>query len=243
MDYNNYFADKLKPILKPLYERLISDVSHINGNKYAFAVQWGKHFPINPNDGILFVGRATNCWVKAEEIDVLFGEPHLKSTIFNRDDQMIWVEHTANTQGTYNSNKSAFWRVIRAVARHYYPEDELNHIAWSNLLKIQMESGKNPSGRIFDSQIETCREIFKTELDVLSPRFIVMFTGDYAEREMLSFLYGGEMPTAVESVKWGNYAIDVYTIEDMFFFCTEHPQGKDEASHINCLIDLIDKYK
>lgn len=244
MDNNISFAEKLLPKLKPLYKRLIADVSYINGEKHTFAVQWGKHFPINPNDGILFVGRATNCWVKAEEnVDVLFGEPHLDSTFFNCDDQMIWVEHCANPYGNYNSNNSSFWRVIRAVARHYYPEDELNHIAWSNLLKIQKVSGKNPSGRIFDSQIETCEEIFKTELEVLSPKLIIMLTGGYAEREMLSFLNGGEMPTAVESVNWGNYAIDVYTIEDMFFFCTEHPQGKDEASHINCLIDLIDKYK
>ena len=244
MDNNISFAEKLLPKLKPLYKRLIADVSHINGEKHTFAVQWGKHFPINPNDGILFVGRATNHWKSTEEnIDVLFGDIHMGSTIFNCDDQMIWVEHHANPQVDYNTNKSAFWRVIRAVAKHYFPEDELNYIAWSNVLKIQMESGKNPSGRIFDSQIETCKEIFKTELDVLSPRFIVMFTGGYGEREMLSFLNGGEMPTAVESVNWGNYAIDVYTIEDMFFFCTEHPQGKDEASHINCLIDLIDKYK
>lgn len=244
MNNNNSFADKLLPKLKPLYKRLISDVSQIKGPKDTFAVQWGKYFPNKSNEGILFVGRATNQWHTTEEdIDVLFGDTHLGSTIFNCDDQMIWVEHCANPQADYNSNKSAFWRVIRAVAKHFYPEDELNHIAWSNVLKIQKDSGKNPTGRIFDSQINTCKEIFKTELDVLSPRYIIMFTGGYGESEMLSFLNCGEMPSAIESANWGKYNVDVYAIGDMYFFCTEHPQGKAEQSHIDCLIELINKYK
>lgn len=247
MNNNNSFAVKLEQRLKPLYERLISDVSHLNREKYTFAVQWGKHFPHKQKDGFIFVGRATNGWgeeSKDIDIDTLFGETNDSATIFNCDDQMTWVEVDKNGyQKGPASKASAFWRVIRAVACHFYPVDYINYIAWSNVCKIQYDDKKNPTGRLYDSQIDTCKEIFKTELDVLSPKFIIMFTGGYGESDMLSFLNGGEMPSAIDSANWGEYNVDVYAIGDMYFFCTEHPQGKAEQSHIDCLIELINKYK
>jgi hypothetical protein len=245
------FAKELEKQLKPLYLNLIEDVKNIQGPKYTFAVQWGKSYPTNNNEGIIFVGRATNTWGEPEEnpdIEKIFGLDE-KYAIFNLPDQMTWVNRDWDTY----SHKSAFWRVIRRVSQYYHPVNEnnpcndLEHVAWSNICKIQKDSGKNPSGRIFDNQIVRCQEIFKVELDTLSPKFVVMFVGNFGKREILSYLNGGDMPTMIERVPWNSnnvngYNICVYKIDSTIFLCTEHPQGKDESSHVKCLISLINKY-
>lgn len=237
------FAKQLEPKLKPLYSRLIEDVKDLTGPKDASAVQWGKFFPPEANEGILFVGRATNKWHTTEEnIGVLFGNPTDSNTIFNCDDQMTWVYDCWNV-GDYQTRRSAFWRVIRKVASHYYESDELNHVAWSNICKIQNHNGKNPEGRMFDCQIKTCQEIFKIELEVLSPHFVIMFIGNYGKREMLSYLNGGEMPQEVKTTTWSSYHAAVYKIGGIVYICTEHPMRKDEDTHVDCLRNLINKYK
>ena len=243
MNRESTFAKQLEPKLKPLYQRLIEEVKELPGPKVTFAAQWGKYYPEGANEGILFVGRATNSWRTTEEdINVLFGDPKLGSTIFNCDDQMTWVYDCWNGKG-YATKRSAFWRVIRSVAGYFYETDELNHVAWSNICKIQEDYGNNPRSRLFDKQINTCKEIFKTELDVLSPKIVVMFIGDYGKEEMLSYMNGGEMPQEVESVEWSTYKTKVYNIGKIIYLCSEHPMCKDETTHINCLKSLIQKYK
>lgn len=238
------FAEKLEPQLKRLYQQLIEDVKELPGPKDAFAVQWGKLYPQKANEGILFVGRATNQWHTTEEnIEVLFGDPGKGDTIFNCVDQMEWVYNDWNSKKGYATSTSAFWRVIRKVANSFYESDELNHVAWSNICKIQTDKGKNPEGRMFDNQIKTCQEIFKTELEILSPQFVIMFIGNYGKREMLSYINGGVMPQEIEIAGWSSYKAIVYKIGKMIFICSEHPMCKDETEHINCLRNLIQKYK
>ena len=75
---------------------------------------------------IFFVGRATNEWHGTEEdVNILFGDPKKKETIFNCYDQMTWVDRDAQSP-VYATNGSAFWRVIRAVSRNYFPNDDPN---------------------------------------------------------------------------------------------------------------------
>lgn len=235
-------ASLLEPILRPLYQRLVTDVEHLSGSKVAFAIQWGKHYQ-SGNPKIVFVGRATNEWHSTkEDVDILFGDPYKKETIFNCYDQMTWVDRDAQST-MYATNHSAFWRVVRAVSRNYFPDDELNHVAWSNVCKIQYESGKNPNGRIYDYQIETCQKIFKAEMDVLQPQFVIMFIGGFGKNEILSYMNGGEMPECIEAENWNRYHAEVYKIGQIHYICTEHPMCKNESEHIECIISLIDKNK
>ena len=96
---------------------------------------------------------------------------------------------------------------------------------------------------MFDNQIKTCQEIFRTELEVLSPKFVIMFIGNYGKREMLSYINGGVMPQETEIVGWSSYKAMVYKIGEILFICSEHPMRKEETAHINCIRNLIQKYK
>ena len=242
MEESQHIAKELEPIIKPLYRELIGSVKHINGEKDTFAIQWGKYYPSLKNNGLLFVGRATNEWHTTEEnIDVLFGDPRLGSTIFNCYDQMEWVYNDWDGEG-YATKRSAFWRVIRSVSKSFYPEDELNHVAWSNVCKIQMDSGNNPSDKLFDCQIQICQKIFKAEIDVLSPKIVVMFIGGYGKREILSYMNNGSMPKIIETRNWDKYKAEVFKIDKTIYICTEHPMCKKESDHVSCLISLIRDY-
>jgi len=242
MEKEKSIASQLEPNLKPLYQDLIKNVAHLDGEKCTFAVQWGNQYSLEV-PRIVFVGRATNEWHGTEEdVNILFGDPKKKETIFNCYDQMTWVDRDAQSP-VYATNGSAFWRVIRAVSRNYFPNDELNHVAWSNVCKIQYVNGKNPSGPLYNAQIETCQKIFKAEMDVLKPDFVIMFIGEFGKTDILSYMNGGQMPECVEIKKWDCYQAEVYKIGGTTYICTEHPMCKNESEHVKCIISLIENNK
>ena len=236
---------ELRQGLIPLYEELLEKTNVFSGIQYPFAVQWGKHYEPDSGKGILFVGRATNEWCsKSNNVDVLFGNPPSKDAIFNLKDQMTWVYDSVRQHwDNYNTNRSAFWRIICGVASAFYPHgDELSYVAWSNVCKIQRAGGKNPTGKMFALQIKTCEKILDKELEVLRPRIVVLFIGEYGKREILTYLNGGTMPVRVEKKAWVRYFARAYSIRDVVYICTEHPQGKPEKEHIDCLVSLINQY-
>lgn len=96
-------TEKLRNELKPLYENLLKNMAEFDYDKATFCLQWGENFPLEKHCGVMFVGRATNGWVTDfEDVEVLFGDS--EDAIFNRHDQMKWVENlsgnTENATGT-----------------------------------------------------------------------------------------------------------------------------------------------
>lgn len=67
-------TQKLHDGLKPLYEELINHCGpYCDESVVPFIMQWGKKFPTEERDGILFVGRATNDWLNDDlDVDNLF---------------------------------------------------------------------------------------------------------------------------------------------------------------------------
>ena len=109
----NGLTEKLKEALEPLYKELLKIAKPTD---CAFCMQWGKNYPTEQNAGILFVGKAVNSWITDEkEIDVLFGNG--SESIFDRADQMQWVEDMEGGEDVYNTRKSAFWRDIKQVSQ------------------------------------------------------------------------------------------------------------------------------
>ena len=228
--------EQFKNILKPLYSKLISDVKDFGKSKCFFCMQWGKNYPFDKNTGILFVGRAVNGWVTdSEDIVKLFDS---EERIFAREDQMQWVENLAGNEYGYNTNKSAFWRVVKGVAVKYYDTNWSTHIAWSNLCKASPFDGGNPSDGMFYAQLETCHKILKAEIDFLHPKVVILLTGEDWANSYLCFLNGGSTKSKVE-LPWNDSTIKIYEIEKTKYILSLHPQGKPEDSHVESICKLL----
>ena len=238
------FVNRLKDELKPLYRDLFEHTKEYREGKtiVPFAAQWGNKYPETANEGLLFVGRATNGWLNDDtNVDNLFEG---KNRIFNRDDQMIWVKDKEG-DANWNSNHSAFWRVVRGVARNFYPDDELNHIAWSNLCKLAPDGG-NPTDALYNRQLIDASKILSKEVEILSPKFVVMLTNLGWADGFISGLNNDTEPAPnqiIEKKNWLNYTATVYKISGRYVILSEHPQGKGEQEHIECLTSLINQFK
>jgi len=231
---------KLYNALKPLYAQLIKDTAKYK-NTVAFCAQWGEEYSCN-GDGIMFCGRATNDWItQSKDLDILmpdeFKDLSQPERIFNRSDQMKWLTQTK----PYNPNRSAFWRVIRKTVTPKYGDDWYKHIVWSNLCKMSFDEG-NPSDGLYYAELDACCKILEVELEIFNPKHIVLLTGYAWAIDFLTYLNKDVKPTPIASKSWDAYKVIVYQINGRYFFLSEHPQGKDEASHVKTLQTLIKRY-
>lgn len=235
--------DKLKFALKPLYKDMLKSVGQ--SDIRVFCVQWGKDFPQEERTGILFVGKATNGWVsKSSDVDDLFGDS--PERIFNRHNQMEWIEKNQNNnkkgKDDYNANSSAFLRLMRSVSSSYYskPRGWSSMVAWSNLYKVAPAKG-NPSEKMKKAQVEHYKKILKAEIEILSPKYVIFFTSGWAD-EFIRFLNGNEPTKSFEKETWGkDYEIKAYNIGGVICINTQHPQGKKEEEHLSAIKRIIDK--
>jgi len=231
---------KLHFALKPLYEKLLAKLENYDEDLVPFCVQWGSRYNWD-GSGMMFCGRATNGWyTTSRDIDVLMPDDFDKLTqgerIFNRADQMTWLNDTEN----YNPNKSAFWRVVKAISSTFYGEDWKSHIVYNNLCKMA-QGEKNPSDPLFYDELDPCSEIFNTELEILNPKHVILLTGLNWAEDFLSSYNGHAKPQPITQELWGNdtYEVALYQIRNRFFYVTEHPQCKEESSHVAALVKLI----
>lgn len=235
MNTHDFYEPLLRKELKPLYKDLLEVVKPTD-ELCCFAMQWGEEFPIEKQQGILFVGKAPNGWYPYDDIEVMFGDS--EEAIFNRKDQMKWVEQNNNPQ--YNTNKSAFWRVIRKVASVYYPTHELNHVAWSDVAKVAPDGG-NPNDTLYYLQLECCQKILAAEINILSPKVVVFLTGEGWARDFIQYLGNGFFPQKVAEQEWkGGYSAKLYRLKKIGIILSEHPQGKNECTHVEAIKKLID---
>lgn len=226
---------QLETKLKPLYGTLIQNVQHLKGAKSFFSVQWGKNFPIEEQKGILFVGRATNGWVTdSEELEELFGNDE-KTAIFNRKDQMQWAEERKG----YNTQKSAFWRVIRQVAVSCYPDNWSSFIAWSNLYKVSPYQGGNPDNSLKAAQEKVCCEILKKEIEILSPEFVIFLTGKSWAENFILYLNEHQPTKSIAREEWDKYVCKLYQINNTYYILSEHPERKKEEEHVKSILSLL----
>ena len=232
----NYFENQLKEKLIPIYSRLLENNTY--GNVCTFCMQWGKNFPEKENDGILFVGKAVNSWINAEtNIDVLFGNS--KEKIFNRTDQMEWVHNHEGSVKGYNTRKSAFWRAIKRVTLDFYPSESwFSYIAWSNLCKIAPFDGGNPNDGLYYEQLEYCQKILAQEIEILSPKYVILFTSDW-EKDFLNFLNRGEETKSIKKALWNGYETKLHEINGVNYIASQHPQGKPEKEHVETIVELM----
>jgi hypothetical protein len=234
----NNIKENLKQALAPLYDELFtsSDIGFDRKNETAFVLQWGENFPIEKNTGILFVGKSVNGWKEEEE--------RTFENLFARHDQMKWIDDSWEAKDRYATGKSAFWRVIYGIMSQY--DKDANpwyaYTAWSNLYKISPADEGNPNATQKNKQLEICRKIFKTEIDILSPKFVIMLVSDW-KNDFLKYLNDNQPVQSIEKVSWNNRETEVYKIHNTFFITSVHPQGKKEDIHVKTIVNFLKKYQ
>lgn len=225
----------IKGRLFPLYKELMMKTTE--DNICTFCMQWGKEFSFEKNEGILFVGKAVNGWQCNERNVNLLFDPKAKENIFNLDDQITWIEK--NNHEKYNTNKSAFLRVIKRVSCSLYGNDWVKKIAWTNLYKLAPYDGGNPSANLRKRQLEACLKIFQAEISILQPKTVIFFTSGW-ERKFLTFMNGSkDLGKPTNRVKWNKYYFDIFEIKGIRYIETYHPQGKNESEHVEKLVKYI----
>lgn len=248
--------NNFKQELVTLYQDLIDSVKdYKNQSLRYYAAQWGECFPSRDNDGILFIGRATNDWrTDSEDVNILFGDPYTTDTIFNCYDQMIWVENCAKQESsdTYNSNRSAFWRLIRRIARFHHKIDnvdrfgDLKKIAWSNICKVAPYSG-NPNDSLYYAQLDIAEKILETEIKYLSPKYLIFLTGWSWAADTITYLTKQskeDIENRIDWLEWGHnnkYRTGRLEMDNTVFIISEHPQGKNVDAHFDTIMKLINE--
>ncbi len=229
-------TEEIKKIIFPIYENLFKDISLKDICSFCF--QWGKDYPFGKNSGFLFIGKAVNGWITNEtDLAKLFDLTN-PDRIFARKDQIEWVNNlSGNTKG-YNTRKSAFWRLIKKVSETYYPEKWYSNIAWTNLYKIAPWGGGNPNRKLQNAQRKYCFELLKKEIEILSPKYVIMLTSGW-EWSFIKFLNNNEEICFVGEKKWGKYKTSMIEINGIKFIISHHPQGKNEKNHQKAIVELI----
>ncbi len=233
---NTNTISKLRESIFPLYKDLL--LSNNYKDVCTFAVQWGENFPQQNNTGLLFVGKAVNGWVtKNTDVEFLFDKNN-SERIFARSDQMEWIDNLAGNSDSYNSNKSAFLRLLNRVTSVHYSHQWYSHIAWTNLYKIAPWEGGNPNSLLKKQQFEYCSKILKVEIEVLSPKYVIMLTSGW-ESEFIEEFKKGKDFKEISEVRWDKYKSSLVEIDNVKYIISHHPQGKSEIEHKNAILKLM----
>ena len=144
---------------------------------------------------LMVVGRAPNGWeVSAylEKFATCAGREEFTQQVqksVDGPDPMAWVQKQWGATDCYNTQRSAFWRVIRRVTQCLCStggngEDWPSHLVWSNLYKVSPAAGGNPGNGLRKIQFPGCKELFQLELETYRPKRLLLLTGwdDWAER-------------------------------------------------------------
>lgn len=230
-----------KNTVKPLYNDLW--LPHKNSDKRAFIAQWGSQYPKEDNTGILFVGKATYGWKKIKNHEDLFSTEN--QLFMHAEEQMQWIlnsKRNKNIDKKYNSNKSAFWRLVESITKDLTTPNEnwIKSIAWSNLYKVAATKG-NPNEQLKKDQLQLCQQILDAEINFFSPKYIILLTSGW-ENYFLKSLNKGSMPVPITEFSWGKkkkYITRAYKIDNRIFITSHHPQGKPGKLHQQAICELI----
>lgn len=200
-----------------------------------FFAQIGRDY-YNTQPKCLFIGKATDGWVTtSRDVDILFDNDNPERLV-NRDDEIEWVENLSGNKDGYNSEKSAFWRVIKATAKNLFPQtDWYIHIAWSNIYKFSPARG-NPDPRLQKIQKDICSRILDKEIESLTPDFVIFLTSEW---EWFYAEHIGLKPENAKRLKWDGNEIFYQKKNLITYIQSKHPQGKKEAPHVEALTKII----
>lgn len=192
---------------------------------------------------LLIVGRAVNGWVNEITVEQalspdIVGQRVLEARSHAELDGMRWVTALAGNREGYNTNQSAFWRVVRRVSTPDDASDERRSIwpaytAWSNLYKAAPAEGWNPGGRFMAAQTSRGSALLEQELADLAPRRVLALTGrSWFEPFARSLGLG---------VDWRTGLVEGVAVKDgRPWVVAKHPMGKPEGRLVEDVLAAFD---
>jgi hypothetical protein len=203
---------------------------------HSFFMQRGESYGTK-NPKCLFVGKATNGWVaKSKNVDELFDQKN-ENRIINRDDEIEWVEKLSGNKGyNYNTNNSAFWRVIKNVSSNLFGQEEwYKFIAWTNIYKFALNNG-NPDSFLKKRQKDICNKILDMEIDYFKPNIIIFLTSNW------EWFYNDHLNVKKETYnfyEWDRYKTYFQKVNGVLHIHSMHPERKKEESHKEIILKII----
>ncbi len=197
------------------------------------------------NRQLMVVGRAVNGWTDNTILPSQLAEPDKRrrySKIVERnsskgnfsedakDCPMKWIkDYWQNPNpNCYNTRRSAFWRVILKVMEGLEIAAENDpwpsYLVWSNLYKVAPAQGGNPDNGLCCIQLEGCKSLLDTELNIYRPSRLLLLTGwDWAGDFVKSDCRTHDNAGFVEATGRRRKTRIVVA---------KHPQGKPEAEWV-----------
>jgi hypothetical protein len=142
---------------------------------------------------LMVIGRSVNGWID-DWLASDFREPLARAAVAEamRTDaepsdrcRMLWVTDLAGrTENPYNTNRSAFWRVLRALmfVAHEDPAHRLvwpSFLTWTNLYKVSPAAGWNPGADLQVAQRGLAIRLLQREVHEYRPKRVLALTGGW----------------------------------------------------------------
>jgi hypothetical protein len=189
---------------------------------------------------LLVVGRATNGWgnqfYKADLEDCRrISDSFIPTTV---PENLDWITQQwgTNDKGKYNTNRSAFFRVLRMLAKRIASDSDdcVDHICWSNLYKVAPNGG-NPSSRLMTIQFERCADILRSEIESYKVQNVVFLTSYSWAKPFLDRL---NVSNQLESAEY-HLVEFASSAGGVNYVVGQHPQGKPEQPHCNEIVNAL----
>ena len=152
---------------------------------------------------------------------------------------MRWVIDLWEARDSYNTRRSAFWRVIRNTLRdldicdvenEYVPWS--SHLVWSNLYKVSPAEGGNPNNALINIQFPLCKKMLRLEVNEFKPKRLLFLTGnDWADDFLTDKWFKRNSQIGNGAY---NYVEDFGLLRKSIKFVVAcHPQGRPEEDWTN----------
>ena len=157
---------------------------------------------------------------------------------------MSWVTNQWGPNETYNTRRSAFWRVSRRVCEQLNIGDMNNwssHLVWSNLYKVAPATGGNPNDRLCNIQYSGCVDLFCYELKKFRPSQVLMLTGKDWANDFIDQMKSVLDYTVNRDFDYVDRSGILTTPNNhrLRFVVAKHPQGKPEEVWTEQVINTI----
>jgi hypothetical protein len=202
---------------------------------------------------LMVVGRAVNGWTHAPQ-DLVALESRMsyasavhKSVTENMPGEcpMSWVTACWSNGESYNTRKSAFWRVIRLVVRELSIADVTDesqpwpsNLVWSNLYKVAPVDGGNPGGSLRALQRNGCVKLLEIEVKNFQPRRLLFLTGYSWVQPFISSIWEKDLRVPGYSYVEGFGQIQCGDKSSKVVIAS-HPQGKNEKLWVSEVVSAF----